>query len=436
MNHKLINAATVALGSSLTTYYLGVFTRKDGSTRSTVPLSSVDPIDHNTSMSNSKAAGDEIAALIGRDHISTRAVDRDGHASSEHASHLPNPAHVPSMVVFPGSTEDVSGVMKICHRRRIPVIAYGGGTSIEGHYTDTRGGLCMDFGRMDQIIKLLKEDLDVVVQPAIGCETLNEQLAQDNLFLPPDPRPGAMIGGMVGTGCSGTNAYRYGTMKDWVLGLTVVLADGTIIRTRQRPQKSSARYDLTRMFIGSEGTLGLVTEATLKVTVKPSSTSAAVCSFDSVRNAAKCVSNVVGHGIPIVAMEIIDDVQMKCINLSQMTARRWDEAPTWFFKFAGTTSGVQEQVEMVQQLAKITGSKSFDFARSQEEQEELWSARKASLWAVMALREEGDQVWTGDVAVPVSRLSDIIEENKTDISQSGMIDSIVGHVGDGNFHSR
>jgi D-lactate dehydrogenase (cytochrome) len=277
--------------------------------------------------------------------------------------------------------------------------------------------------------------MDVVVQPAVGWEALNEELGQSNLFFPPDPGPGAMIGGMVGTGCSGTNAYRYGTMREWVLSLTVVLADGTIIKTRQRPRKSSAGYDLTKMFIGSEGTLGLVTEATLKVTTKPNTTSVAVCSFGSIKQAADCVGKVVNKGIPIAAIELLDDNQMKCINSSGMTDRKWTEAPSLFFKFAGTPSAVKEQVGMVQKLAQETGSKTFEFAKNDNEQNELWSARKEALWSMMAMKQDStDHVWTGDVAVPISRLPDIINETKDDLTKSGLFGSIVGHVGDGNFH--
>lgn len=288
---------------------------------------------------------------------------------------------------------------------------------------------------MNQILKLNKADLDVVVQPALGWELLNEELGEEGLFFPPDPGPGAMIGGMVGTGCSGTNAYRYGTMRDWVLSLTVVMADGTVIKTRQRPRKSSAGYDLTRMFIGSEGTLGLVTEATLKVTVKPKSQSVGVASFPTVRDAAECVARVVGEGIPIAAIEVLDDVQMKCINESGSTTRQWKEAATLFFKFTGTPSGVKEQIKLVEKLAQSAKSKSFEFAKNDDEAAELWSARKEALWSVMAKRrDDSDHVWTTDVAVPISRLPDIIEQTKEDMSKSGLLGTIVGHVGDGNFH--
>lgn len=215
-----------------------------------------------------------------------------------------------------------------------------------------------------------------------------------------------------------------------------MLADGTIIKTRQRPRKSSAGYDLTKVFIGSEGTLGLVTEATLKVTTLPNKTSVAVCSFGTVRQAADCVAKVVNEGIPIAAIEILDDIQMKCINAAGTTDRSWTEAPTLFFKFAGTPNGVKEQIALVQKLAQSTGSRTFEFAKTQAEQVELWSARKEALWSVMAMREnDTDHVWTGDVAVPISRLPDIIEETKADFAKMGLFAAIVGHVGDGNFHT-
>lgn len=327
--------------------------------------------------------------------------------------------------------------MKVCHQRMIPVTAYSGGTSLEGHFSPTRGGVCIDFRRMNKILALHKQDLDVVVQPALGWEELNEELAKDGLFFPPDPGPGAMIGGMVGTGCSGTNAYRYGTMRDWVLSLTVVLADGTVIKTKQRPRKSSAGYDLTKMFIGSEGTLGLVTEATLKLTVKPKSQSVAVATFPTIHDAARCVTRVVEEGIPVAGLEILDDVQMRCINASKTTSRQWKEAPTLFFKFSGTPVGVKEQISMVQKIAKSTAGQSFEFARDEQEMRELWSARKEALWSVMAMKQNPeDHVWTTDVAVPMSKLPDIVEATKQDIAQSGLLAGICGHVGDGNFHGK
>ncbi|SPJ75657.1 related to D-lactate dehydrogenase, mitochondrial precursor [Fusarium torulosum] len=288
---------------------------------------------------------------------------------------------------------------------------------------------------MDKILALHKEDLDVVVQPAVGWQELNDQLAQDNLFFPPDPGPGAMIGGMVGTGCSGTNAYRYGTMREWVLSLTVVLADGTVIKTRQRPRKSSAGYDLTRVFIGSEGTLGLITEATLKLTILPQNESVAVCSFKTVRDAAHCVSEVVSNSVPVAAVEILNEDCMRLINDVGATSRDWTPAPTLFFKFNGTKSDVQQQIKQVQSLAQRSGSLSFVFAEDEDEREELWSARHQALWSLTSTKNKDDHVWTTDVAVPVSQLPEAIEKAQAELKESGLKGVIVGHVGDGNFHT-
>ncbi|KAL6862954.1 D-lactate ferricytochrome c oxidoreductase [Amphichorda felina] len=416
-------------------YWLGTYWPREEEPVSTLKLSKTKSPEHNTKLENLQAAWSDFVKVLGKDNVSTLEADIEGHATSDWSSHRAKPDERSFCVLYPGTTEEVSEIMKICHSRKIPVVGYSGGTSLEGHFTPTRKGISIDFGRMDKILKLHKDDLDVIVQPAVGWEHLNEELAKDGLFFPPDPGPGAMIGGMIGTGCSGTNAYRYGTMREWVISITAVLADGTIIKTRQRPRKSSAGYDLTKLFIGSEGTLGLVTEATLKLTTVPASTSVAVASFPSIRDAANCVGKVVGQGIPVAAVEILDDNQMKCINQAGSTSRSWTEAPTIFFKFAGTPNGVKEQVTQVQALAKQTGSKTFEFARSEEEQLELWSARKEALWSAMAVKKEGDRVWTGDVAVPMSRLPDLIESTKEDLKKSGLFGTIVGHVGDGNFHS-
>ncbi|KAL8684542.1 MAG: hypothetical protein Q9224_006285, partial [Gallowayella concinna] len=432
------NAATSALvvGIAILAYYGGSQRHPAPSETSTLPLDSVKAPHHNIGKANLEAAWDDFVHVVGADNVSTKEEDLQYHSGSDWSSYTTKDSEKPFLIVFPSTTEEVSKIVKICYDRLIPITAYSGGTSLEGHFSATRGGICVDFRRMDKILKLHKDDLDVIVQPALGWELLNEELAKDGLFFPPDPGPGAQIGGMVGTGCSGTNAYRYGTMRDWVLSLTVVLADGTVIKTRQRPRKSSAGYDLTRTFIGSEGTLGLVTEATLKVTVKPKTESVAVASFTTVREAAECVAKVVGEGVPLAAIEVLDDVQMRCINDAGSTSRAWKEMPTLFFKFTGTAAGVKEQMKLVQQLAKGKGSKSFDFAKNAEEAAELWSARKEALWSVMAKRrDESDHVWTTDVAVPISRLPDIIEETKEDMAKSGLLAAMVGHVGDGNFHA-
>ncbi|KAL4901832.1 hypothetical protein BDW74DRAFT_159681 [Aspergillus multicolor] len=417
-------------------YYLGSLKPASLPTTSTSNLYELEPPRHDVSSSNLQAAWADFVEIIGKENVSTEYADLVSHAGSDWSSYKTKENEKPFLVLYPSSTQDVSRIMKVCHQRLIPVTPYSGGTSLEGHFAPTRGGVCIDFRRMDRILEVHKGDMDVVVQPALGWEELNETLADQGLFFPPDPGPGAMIGGMVGTGCSGTNAYRYGTMREWVLSLTVVLADGAIIKTKQRPRKSSAGYDLTRLFIGSEGTLGLVTEATLKLTVKPKSQSVAVASFPSIHSAAQCVTRVVEEGIPVAGVEILDDVQMKCINASGTTSRQWKEAPTIFFKFTGTPNGVKEQIGLVQKLASTAHAKSFEFARGEEEMRSLWSARKEALWSVMAMRRgPEDHVWTTDVAVPMSRLPDIIEATKQDMAESGLLAGICGHVGDGNFHA-
>lgn len=438
--HTLTTTMTpaVVIMASGFSYWMGSLKADPRPTASILSATNNPVIAHDTSSSNLQAAWSDLRAILGDEHISTADSDLDSHSGSSWSSYAHNDSDRPFCIVRPDSTKAVSAIMKICHTRRIPVTAYSGGTSLEGHFAATRGGICIDFSRMDQLLTLHSDDLDVVVQPALDWQSLNEQLAQHNLFFPPDPGPGAMIGGMVGTGCSGTNAYRYGTMRDWVVNLTVVLADGTIMKTRQRPRKSSAGYDLTRLLVGSEGTLGLVTEATLKVTAIPQNTRVAVASFPSVRDAAKCVFTTVRAGVPIAAVELLDDVQMRCINAAGSTTKQWTEAPTLFFKFSGTSSSVTESIKTVQGIARTAGSKTFAFAKNEGEADELWSARKEALWSVMAASpypQDDTRVWTTDVAVPISRLPDIIEITKEDMARSGLTGSIVGHVGDGNFHA-
>jgi D-lactate dehydrogenase (cytochrome) len=409
---------------------------KELPTSSTTPLSEAQPPQHDTRNSVLQAAWTDLALIVGKENVSTIKDDLIAHSGSEWSSYTTKETERPFCVVYPGSTEEVSKIMEMCHKRKLPVTALSGGTSLEGHFAPTRGGICIDMARMDNILQYNPQDLDITVQPALGWEDLNEYLNEHQMFFPPDPGPGAKIGGMVGTGCSGTNAYRYGTMRDWVISLTVVLADGTVIKTRRRPRKSSAGYNLTQMFIGSEGTLGIVTEATLKVTVLPKETSVAVATFPTIHAAAACVAKVVGEGVQVAGVEILDDVQMKCINKAGTTSRKWDEAPSLFFKFAGTHEAIKEQIGIVQKMAKAANNKSFIFAKNDEEAQELWSARKEALWSVMAMRRDNtDHVWTTDVAVPMSRLADIIQETRDDVANSGLIGGICGHVGDGNFHT-
>ena len=426
----------MVLGAAGIAYYLGLTTPKELPSGSTTTLEQAQPPQLDTRPTNLQAAWVDFCQIVGKENVSTTDDDCKAHSGSEWSSYTTKPEEVPFAIVYPASTEEVSKIMKVCHKRKVPVTAMSGGTSLEGHFAPTRGGICIDMMRMDKIIDFHPKDLDITVQPALGWEDLNEHLTEHNMFFPPDPGPGAKIGGMIGTGCSGTNAFRYGTMREWVVSLTVVLADGTIIKTRRRPRKSSAGYNLTQVFIGSEGTLGICTEAILKVTILPANQSVAVATFPTIHDAAECVGKVVAQGIQVNGMEILDDVQMRCINDSGTTSKKWDEAATLFFKFAGTKSGVKEQIDMIKKLAKEAKNINFEFAKNADEAQELWSARKEALWSVMAKkRDDSDHVWTTDVAVPISSLPDIIQETKDNLKEKGLLGAIVGHVGDGNFHT-
>ncbi|KAH7041940.1 oxidoreductase, FAD-binding protein [Macrophomina phaseolina] len=378
----------------------------------------------------------ELRALLGDDAISTDADDLHRHGAPDWlTSSTAGDAHHPIAVAYPRSTADVSQIAAVATRYRIPLVPFAGGTSVEGQFAAPFGGFSVDFAHMDAVLALHADDLDVVVQPAVGWMELNERLKDAGLFFPVDPGPGARIGGMVGTSCSGTNAVRYGTMKDWVVNLTVVLADGRVIKTRRRPRKTAAGYNLTNLFIGAEGTLGLVTEITLRLTVLPQETSVAVVTFPSIRDAATAASKVMRAGIPVAAMEIMDDVQMGVVNKVGSTKRKWKEAPTVFFKFSGTRAGVRDNIETVQAITRKHSGGDFQFAANEEEQRELWSARKEALWSILALKGEDEDLWGTDVAVPLSRLAEIIEDSRKELSDLGIWTSILGHIGDGNFHA-
>ncbi|KAE8136964.1 hypothetical protein BDV38DRAFT_247684 [Aspergillus pseudotamarii] len=353
-----------------------------------------------------KKAIAELRVKLGDEAISTDEDDLQVHGFSEWSS--VNADRFPVAIAYPKSTEDVAEIAKICHKYKMPMIPYSGGSSLEANFSAVHGGLTIDFGSMNKILELHEDDMDVVVQPSIQWMELNEKIKDSGLFFPVDPGPSAMIGGMIGTNCSGTNAVRYGTMKDWVINLTVVLADGRIVKTRRRPRKTSAGYNLTGMFVGSEGTLGIVTEATLKLTPIPEETRVGVVTFPTMRDAASTAMLLIRKGIPVQCMEILDDVQMDVINRAGGTGRSWKTLPSLFFKFSGTSAGVLDSVNLTRDLAKKNHADSFEFARDEREAHDLWSARKQSLWSMLALKKEGSQVWSTDVSVPISRLPDII----------------------------
>ncbi|SMQ53787.1 unnamed protein product [Zymoseptoria tritici ST99CH_3D7] len=373
-----------------------------------------------------------LRATFGEDRVSTDEEELRRHGFSEWSSI--NIDTLPVAIAYPRTTEEVSVIAQACTRYKIPIVPYSGGSSVEGNFSAPYGGICIDFAFMDQVLAVHEDDLDVVVQPGIGWMDLNAQIQKSGLFFPVDPGPSAMIGGMVGTSCSGTNAVRYGTMKENVVNLTVVLADGTIIKTRHRPRKSAAGYNLTGLLVGSEGTLGIVTEITLKLQPIPATTSVGLIPFVSVRDAASAASEIIKTGIQVGALEIMDDVSMDVVNRAGFTDRKWDVVPTMFIKFAGSNESTSEAIKLVQSITTRHRGGNVEFATTPEEQHELWSARKQALWSMLALRKGDEEVWSTDVAVPLSRLPDIIEVSKKEMDELGLFAAVLGHIGDGNFH--
>ncbi|MEQ8698767.1 MAG: FAD-linked oxidase C-terminal domain-containing protein [Bauldia litoralis] len=361
------------------------------------------------------------------ERLSTSQAMRDQHGKGE--DH--HPVVPPDAVVFPESTEEVADIVRVCADHKVPIIPFGTGTSLEGHVAALNGGVCIDVTRMNQVIEVNAEDLDCKVQPGVTRKALNEYLRDTGLFFPIDPGADASLGGMTATRASGTNAVRYGTMRENVLGLTVVLADGRVIRTARRARKSSAGYDLTRLFVGSEGTLGVITEVSLRLFGIPEATSVSVCNYPSLEAAVNTVIATIQSGIPIARIEIANGIQLKAINLYSKTD--FPEEPTLFMEFHGTAAGVQEQAEMVKALCDEFGGGEFKWPTSREERSKLWPARHDAAYAAKSLRQ-GAEVWATDVCVPISRLAECIVETERDLEESDILAPIVGHVGDGNFH--
>jgi D-lactate dehydrogenase (cytochrome) len=333
--------------------------------------------------------------------------------------------------VFPKSTAEVADIVRLCAQRRTPIIPYGTGTSLEGHVGAVRGGVCIDLGGMNRVLEVNADDLDCRVEAGVTRKQLNAHIKDTGLFFPIDPGADASLGGMTATRGSGTMAVRYGTMRENVLGLTVALADGRVIRTGTRARKSSAGYDLTRLFVGSEGTLGVITEVALRLHPVPQAISSAVCAFPSLDAAVRTVIQAIQSGIPVARIELLDDVMMRGINA--YAKFDYAEKPTLFFEFHGTDASVAEQAGMLGDIAREHGGLAFQWATRPEERSKLWQARDNTLYAGMALRP-GSRALITDVCVPISRLAECIVETRRDIDASGLIVPIVGHVGDGNFH--
>jgi D-lactate dehydrogenase (cytochrome) len=372
------------------------------------------------------AAVSELTAAFGNRVVTSQAV-REQHANT--FTWIPN--QPPDAVVFPQSTEDVQQVVRICAAHGVPIIPFGIGSSLEGHVNAPLGGVSIDFRDMNKVLAVHAEDLDCVIQPGITRKALNEQLRDSGLFFPIDPGADASLGGMAATRASGTNAVRYGTMKDNVLALKVVMANGELMTTARRAKKTSAGYDLTRLMVGSEGTLGVITELTLKLSGIPEAISGGVCPFPSVEACCNATIQTIQSGIPVARIELLDALQVKACNLFSKLGLK--ETPMLLVEFHGTEASVAEQAERFGEIAAELGGGPFEWATRQEDRTRLWDARHQAAMAVFSLRK-GSQMIATDVCVPISRLAECVTETQRDIGASRLIAPIVGHVGDGNFH--
>jgi D-lactate dehydrogenase (cytochrome) len=361
------------------------------------------------------------------DRLSTSAAICAQHGKDE-SYHAP---HAPDAVAFAESTDEVADLVALCAEYETPVIAFGTGTSLEGHVAALKGGVCIDLSQMNKVLRVNAEDLDATVEAGVTRKQLNEYLRDTGLFFPIDPGADASIGGMAATRASGTNAVRYGTMRENVLALTIVLPDGKVIRTAQRARKSAAGYDLTRLFVGSEGTLGIITQVTVRLYGIPEAISAAVCAFPTIADAVDTVILTIQSGIPVARIELLDEAQIDAINKYSKLDHK--VAPTLFFEFHGTAAGVAEQTELVKAIAGEHGGDDFRWATTPEARSKLWQARHDAYYAALALRP-GSKGWPTDVCVPISRLAECIAETKRDLAQSTIPSALAGHVGDGNFH--
>ena len=369
---------------------------------------------------------DQLHAAFG-DHLALVEAVRSQHGQSEtHFAPV-----LPDAVVFARSTQDVVTLVNLCVAADVPIIPFGAGTSIEGNTLPVQGGVTVDLSRMDAILQVNMEDFDCTVQAGVRREQLNEYLRDQGLFFPIDPGANATLGGMASTRASGTNAVRYGTMREAVLSLRIVTPDGRDVRTARRARKSAAGYDLTRLMIGSEGTLGIITEVTLRLHAIPEAISSAVCSFDSLEGAVDTVVQSIQIGVPLARVEILDDAQMRAVN--RWSKLDYPEQTTLFFEFHGSPTYVEEQVRTVEEIAAMNGGGQFRWSNLPEERSKLWKARHEAYYAAVNQRP-GAIGWATDVCVPISRLAECITQTKADLATTSVPGTILGHVGDGNFH--
>jgi D-lactate dehydrogenase (cytochrome) len=369
----------------------------------------------------------ELAAELGAAHVqrSDAVREQHGHDESWH------PAALPDLVAYPGSTEEVAAVVRRCAAARVPIVPFGAGTSLEGHVCALAGGVSLDLTRLDRILRVSVPDMDASVEAGVTRKRLDAHLRPLGVFFPVDPGADATLGGMAATGASGTTAVRYGTMRENVLSLTAVTAAGEVVRTRSRARKSSAGYDLTRLLVGSEGTLGVITELTVRLQPTPEAVSCAVCPFPSLEAAVQCVIATIQLGVPVARIELLDEVQLDAVN--RRFGLSYPVAPTLFLEFHGSEAGVVEQSEAVSELASEVGAEGFLWATAEEDRRRLWEARHASYESVLALRP-GCKGFVTDVCVPISELATAVLETRREIDETGLLAAIVGHVGDGNFH--
>jgi len=359
--------------------------------------------------------------------VSLNAAIRDQHGQNEAYF----PVTPPDAVVFPENTNEVSEIVRICATHACPIVAYGTGTSLEGHQLAIKGGISLDMSHMNAVLAVHAEDMDVVVQPGVTREQLNEDLRATGLFFPVDPGANASLGGMTATRASGTTAVRYGTMRENVMALEVVLSDGRIIRTGSRAKKSSTGYDLTKLFVGSEGTLGIITEITLRLQGQPEAVSAATCSFPDIGSAVNTVIATIQMGLPIARIEFVDEMMARGFNLYQGT--ELPEVPHLFVEFHGSPNGVREQAESFGEIVADMGGSDFKWSEKPEDRAALWKMRHNAYYAHKALRPDAHALST-DVCVPISRLAEAVAFARAEGERLGLLVSILGHVGDGNFH--
>ncbi|XP_031101697.1 D-lactate dehydrogenase [cytochrome], mitochondrial [Ipomoea triloba] len=372
---------------------------------------------------------DELKEIC-QDNMTMDYDERYTHGKPENSFH--KAVNIPDVVVFPRSEEEVSKIVKACNKHKAPIVPYGGATSIEGHTLSPNGGVCIDMTLMNRVKSLHVEDMDVVVEPGIGWMELNEYLEPHGLFFPLDPGPGATIGGMCATRCSGSLAVRYGTMRDNVISLKAVLANGDVVKTASRARKSAAGYDLTRLMIGSEGTLGVITEVTLRLQKIPQSSVVAMCNFPTIKDAADVAIATMLSGIQVSRVELLDEVQVRAINTAN--GKNLPEVPTLMFEFIGTEAYAREQTKIVQKIASEHRGTDFVFAEAPEEKKELWKIRKEALWACFAMEPNFEAMIT-DVCVPLSHLAELISRSKQELDASPLVCTVIAHAGDGNFHT-